>query len=341
MANPADSGGGHPVPFFIMGSPRSGTTLVAQILDAHSRLSVYFEMSYHVTFRPLARLYGDLGDERNRRRFVRDVLDHLRVQRAETPSIGEVEQALVAPTFEGILETLLGLQARQQDKLRGGEKTPLNYLYLDDIRSGFPDSPVIYLMRDPRDVVLSMRKAWNMSNSDATRVWNQAYLKFAQGPSAGVHLVRYEQLVREPAATTEAICRALGESFEPEMVATSRRVPKQLEAIRHLDLTKLGGAVVTSSVGNYKELGGPEIREIEAACAMGMEAMGYEFTGPAPEITPPVIEGTGFLRHAVDRLRYLGHNPERWRRGLFRWRMALMVRLRYVVRLGFRRPSPR
>lgn len=336
-ANTAQPWAGHPVPFFVMGSPRSGTTLAAQILDSHSRLSVYIEMNYYGTFYPTIRMYGDLRQDGNRRRFIADVLRLIRLQRAAAPGLDEVDGALLAPTFEGVLEALIQLQARQQGKVRGGEKTPLHYKYLTEIVAGFPRSPVIFLMRDPRDVVLSMRKAWNSSIYEATQVWNEAFLRFTEATASNVHLVRYEELVHDPGGTAERMCKALGEVYEPEMLQPSRRIPEQLKAIGHLDLTRLSGPVVTSSIGNYKEMTAQDIREIEAACAMGMEAMGYEFSVSAPRITVPVVQRPGLVLHFYRRLRYYGRNPERWRRGMFRWKIALRVRVRYLLTLGFLR----
>lgn len=325
---------GRPVPFFIMGSPRSGTTLAAQLLDGHSRLAVYLEMTYYGTFGPIIHMYGDLRRPGNRRRFIGDVLGLIRLQRAEPPGIDAVEHALVAPTFEGILATLLELHARGRGKVRGGEKTPLHFRYLTEIRAGFPHSPVLYLMRDPRDVVLSMRKAWNMSIREGTQVWNEAFLRVTEERDPAVHLVRYEQLVDDPAAKTAELCGILGESFEPEMVHTVDRVPEQVKAIRHLDLTKLSGPVVSSSVGNFREMSSDEIEAIEAACAAGMEAMGYTFTTARRKEYAPAAERRGRIRLVADRLRYYGFNGERWRRGMFRWRVSLRVRARHLLSLG-------
>lgn len=320
--------------FFIVGCPRSGTTLTGQILDGHSRLAVYLEMNYYSTFRPLSRLYGDLRLTNNRRRFVRDVQEHLRTQRADPPSVDEIEHALTAPTFEGILEALLAVHAAKQGKARGGDKTPLNYAFLPEILSGFPQSPVAYLVRDPRDVVLSMRKAWSATTHDATRTWNAAYLKLVETPSSRVHVVRYEELAEDPSGATRRLCEALGERFEPGMLDIAGRVPDELRSVRHLDLSKLDGPVVPSSIGTHKEMSRSEIREIEAACGMGMEALGYAFSGSAPRITAPAIARPGFLHHLVERLRYYGTNRERWRRGAARWRMALRVRAHWLIRRG-------
>ena len=322
-----------------MGAPRSGTTLAAQLLDGHTRLAVYLEMTYYGTFGPIIRLYGDLSREANRRRFLADVFDLIRLQRAEPPTIAVVEEALLEPTFEGILTTLLELHARQRGKVRGGEKTPLNLLYLDQILAGFPTSPVLYLMRDPRDVVLSMRKTWNTPIREAVEVWNSALERYEERAS-DVHLVRYEQLVHQPAATAAEMCRAIAEPFEPEMLRHERGVSDQLKGIRHLNLAKLNGPVVSSSVGNFKQMSAQDIRAIETACAAGMERMGYELASshrPVRTAQAPTLRRRRFVRLVIDRLRYYGVNRERWRRGMFRWRISTRARLRHGVLSCFRR----
>ena len=329
--------GGRPVPFFIVGCPRSGTTLAAQILDGHSRLAVYLEMTYYGTFGPIVRFYGDLARPRDRRRFVEDALELVRLQRGEPPTPSQVEEALVAPTFEGVLATLLELNARRQGKVRGGEKTPLHFKHLPEILEGFPDSPVLFLVRDPRDVAVSMRKAWGTSVQEAAAVWNEAYASLTASGGPRVHLVRYERLVGDPVATTQKMCAALGEPFEPAMVESAGRVPAQLKAIRHLDLTRLSGPIVSSSVGSFKQLSADDVEEIEAACAAGMEAMGYELiTSPARSARATAARPS-LPRQAVDRLRYYGLNRERWRRGMFRWRLTLRVRLRHAMTPASRR----
>ena len=85
-------------PFFIMGCPRSGTTLAAQILDGHSRLAVYLETNYYLFFRPILHMYGDLRRRGNRKRLIAHVLEAVRIQRATPPSVDDFHEALEAPT---------------------------------------------------------------------------------------------------------------------------------------------------------------------------------------------------------------------------------------------------
>ncbi len=114
------------------------------------------------------------------------------------------------------------------------------------------------------------------------------------------------------------------------------RIPEHLRAIRHLDLGRLDSPVSTGSIGHYREMRGNEVAEIEAICAEGMAAMGYERTTTSRVIAarprPP-----GRIRFGLDRLRYYGVNPERWRRGWARWRMILGLWARYLLDAGLLR----
>ena len=135
-------------PFFIVGCPRSGTTLVAQMLDSHSSIAVYLETGYYPFFHANLRLYGDLARARNLERLIGHVRRAILSQGVEPPPSSEIAANLVEPSFEGILATFLNFYAQQQGKTRSGEKTPTHFRYLDEIGEGFPESPVLFLMRD-------------------------------------------------------------------------------------------------------------------------------------------------------------------------------------------------
>jgi len=323
-----------PPPFFIMGCPRSGTTLVAQILDSHSRVAVYLETNYYPLFRPDLDWYGDLRQASNLNRLTTNLLEAIRVQGVTPPEIEEFQKALVAPNFEGVLTTLLHLYARQQGKIRSGEKTPMHYRYLSEILEKFPQSPVIFLMRDPRDTVRSMQKAFSQSVASATRTWNEAYLHYSQS-SRPVHLVRYEDLVQEPFRVVKEMCALLGEPYEPTMFRFYERIPEYLRAITHIDLSKLSSPVAASSIGKFREMPADDIKQIEATCAVGMEAMDYPVTTSLAKVAVETVpKEPNCLCFLLDRLRYYRLNRERWRRAWSRWRMMLQLRVHYLLTLG-------
>lgn len=328
--SPASSPERMPPPFFIVGAPRSGTTLLGRILDGHPRIAVYHETHYYPLFRPDLIRYGDLRREANLKRLVEDVIEVTRVQGfMAPPTAREIIAAVPEPTFAGVLTALLQLHARQQDKIRSGDKTPGHHAYLAEILETFPGSPVIFVLRDPRDTVLSIRRALGASLNGAARTWNRAFRSYRKY-SGRVRLVRYEELVREPQKTMEDICAFLGETFDGGMFRFSARVPESLAA--RPNFKKLLQEVDADSVGNFRRLTAREIGEIEALCAEGMEALGYPFTGskPAP-VAEPAPSKTDFI---LDRLRYYGTDWKRWRRGWMRWKIVLRVRLRYFLLPG-------
>ncbi len=318
-------------PFFIVGSPRSGTTLAGQILDGHSRLAVYQELNLHQTFASCLHLYGDLGDPRCRRRLLGDVVGLLRLQRADAPTVEELEALVATPTLEGVLGAVLRHHAAAQGKPRAGEKTPLNFQYLPRLRRAFPQSPVVFLVRDPRDVALSMQRAWGTPIREAVTTWNRAWLSLREAPPGAVHLVRYEHLVADPEGAIRGICAALGEDFEGGLLDPGGRVPRQFTDIGHRDLATLSGPIVASSVGRHRDMPHADLAAIEAACAGGLRALGYPMLTDPPPGAAPTLDAPGPLRHGLDRLRYYGTSAERWRRGAYRWRLVARLQAR---RLG-------
>jgi len=137
-AKPIETG---PRPLFIVGFPRSGTTMVEQTLSAHPRISAGDELTFvnditHLMPRmlnsplPYPEALADLwmGDQR-------EGLDNLRdyyLQRAR--QLGIVEPGATWFT----------------------DKMPLNETHLGLIALMFPDAPVIHVLRHPLDIVLSV-----------------------------------------------------------------------------------------------------------------------------------------------------------------------------------------
>ncbi len=323
------TGGAPPSPIFIMGCPRSGTTLLAQILNCHSRISIYHETYYYPVFHGELAHYGDLRRQENLERFLADLFEHLRIQRVEPPDPEEFRRALVAPTFPGVLHTLLHLYARRQSKLRSGDKTPGHHAHVARLREDFPESPMLFLLRDPRDTVLSMQRVFRTSVKGAAARWNRAFQDYVRS-SPSIHAVRFEELVRDPERVLQTVCGHLGERFEPAMLQYYEHVPPEFLDRRHAG--RLRGPIDASSVGNYRELPARHVALIEEICAEGMEALGYERTTPRRAPTPaPPEPASGRLRFVVDQLRYYGFHRERWKRGWFRWRMSLRLRLRSLL----------
>jgi hypothetical protein len=201
--------------FFIVGCPRSGTTLLSVLLDRHPQLCVTPETSFYDEVAPRLRWPG--------RRRVRKVLSGWR----RLPELGlDAERVASAlprwPWRQGeVLAALLWLYAQERRKARAGEKTPQHLLHVPRLLHDFPGARVLCMLRDGRDAALSLNAMpWMQAVSlrDAAHQWS-FYARRTEQLSRRYpdqfHVVRYEELVREPAAALRTIMPLLGERFEP------------------------------------------------------------------------------------------------------------------------------
>ncbi len=224
-------------PVFIVGAPRSGTTLLAAMLDAHSKLSCGPETHF---FRKLAQvnvrtLIAQKSWPEKALQFVSSI-EH-------TSSLGsakkfllnkyQIEPAEVArflehrsPEVSHILESVTVQYMERMGKRRWVEKTPDHLEYVATIRLYFPDSPIIRIVRDPRDVALSLTKVpWGVRTVTEALMFlrrlddNSASFFATDG---NVHTLYYEDLITDPEGTLKSLCNFIGEPFEEGMLDTSR-----------------------------------------------------------------------------------------------------------------------
>jgi hypothetical protein len=209
-------------PIFVVGCPRSGTTLVQCILSASSQAFSLPESHFFSWVLPAIDARPDtiIGPER---------LDALR--RAM-----DTEAELVLPdTFWTALRGVLPLTAadilvavvehfRPAPDLRAIEKTPRHVLHLYTIAAAFPDAVFVNVVRDPIDVassllgvpfessrsVLSYAQRWGES-IEAARAFERA----APGR---IKTVVYEQLVRAPEPLVRDLAAFVDLPYEPAML---------------------------------------------------------------------------------------------------------------------------
>ena len=120
-----DAGSSSAKPIFIVGMPRSGTTLLEQILSRHSAVGSAGELSF---WRDRGRRIMSLSTET----FHPDEL------------------------FRGAQDYLALLQKQVGDTERVTDKFPSNYLYLGLLYLAFPNAKFIHAKRHPIDTCLSM-----------------------------------------------------------------------------------------------------------------------------------------------------------------------------------------
>lgn len=215
-------------PFFIVGFPRSGTTLLRLMLNSHSRIAVPFESDFIPRYYRALDAYGDLGIARNMEHLLRDICDESFVRKGGLiPDPGQV-LARNPRSYRELVCAVFDAFAASHGKIRWGDKDPDNLQEMDVLWNLFPRCKFIHIVRDGRDVALSMRTLdWGSRNLPrvAQRWANQVALARRIGNVLGAdHYleVHFERLVRNPEQELRRICKFLGEEFEPGMLEYHR-----------------------------------------------------------------------------------------------------------------------
>lgn len=173
-------------PVFIVGMPRSGTSLVEQILASH----------------PCIFGAGEL-DELNR--FANSMQDGIGSAFPYPACLDRITQATVDSLSKQYLDQLLALDDKA---LRVTDKMPHNFLHLGMIAMLFPGARVIHVMRDPMDVCLSIyfQKFNNLhayaNNLSDLGYYYRTYEKLMAHWRSVIELplleIQYEKLVADP-----------------------------------------------------------------------------------------------------------------------------------------------
>src|SRR6202000_521244 len=143
-------------PFFIVGSGRSGTTLLRLILCGHSRLHIPPEtwyILYMVKELPVAGLLTPTQIER----AITLMVDSYRwPDMSMTPhELRQEVQRLPRPRLVDIINIVYHRHLRASGKQRFGDNTPIYFKIVSQLIDLYPDAKFIHLIRDGRDVAIS------------------------------------------------------------------------------------------------------------------------------------------------------------------------------------------
>jgi hypothetical protein len=269
--------------FFIFGAPRSGTTLLSATLDLHSEIVVPAETDFIV---PLALIVEQVPDASVGRALVsRFVASTARFRHSlgEFLSERDIERALVDAPYSaaGVLDAIYAAVAAKAGKRLAGDKSPndLGAVFLLRRAGVFAsDFKVIHLVRDVRDVVLSLRAVGWMQRPELTfaRAWSNRNVALHEQLKDEPHryrLVKFEELVVDPPAVVRALTDFLGVTFEPAMLEHASRGLRHRGEAHHQNL---GRPFLRERAHAWREEMDPEMLRIcEDNAREGLRLFGY------------------------------------------------------------------
>jgi len=276
-----------PAPFFIVGCPRSGNTLVRAILNMHPRLTIPDETYWIVALAPRHLDLGfprqlPSGASRFRRHSTRDVDRILQyftfpLLNLEADEVLRRVDAERPRDYAALVRLILGMHAASVGKPRWGDKTPRYVAHLRLLHRMFPDAQFVHVVRDGRVVAASLSEHDGRSAVCAAGFWRKHVMAGrcageAIGPSSYLE-VRLEDLTRDPTQAVKRICRFLGERFAPEQLEYFRELDPKRLPYRHRHLARPPEA----GLRDWRNgLSRPQQMQIEALCAPALRAFGYD-----------------------------------------------------------------
>jgi hypothetical protein len=277
-------------PIFIVGCPRSGTTMLRDLLRSHPHLTFPGETHFIPAF---YRGYGDPRDCAEARKLAAAILE-LRWVRAWNLRL-EADSFADCRSFREVLCHLYEAWARREIKPRWGDKTPNYVTEIPLLAKLFPEARIIHIYRDGRDVAMSwVRARFTPQNMyTAARLWSSwvgAGRRTGAALPRGMYLeLRYEQLLAQPRETMQRVCEFVGEPFDEAILRLSpimknrrshrvfnpfaRKLPRPVE-------------IVSSNCGKWKTRMPARDRVLfESVAGDLLQSLGYETEGRTRRIS--------------------------------------------------------
>lgn len=241
---------------FVVGAPRSGTTLMERVLNSHSKL---FSMQQETGLISLRNIFSR---------------DHFGLSREENKQLFSESSDLV----DFFTRAARLLESRNEGRTLI-EKTPQHVLHIGFLTRYFPNARFVNVVRDGRDAYCSSRKHPNVRlNSPAiyARYWKRcidAGLSVKANPI--VHTVRYEDFTSDPQSHLQKVMAFLDLELEPsQFEATQVQADARSSFERH---QRLAQPITSATVGRWRdELTDQQVQDFQAVAGSELEAYGYE-----------------------------------------------------------------
>jgi hypothetical protein len=219
---------------FVVGAPRSGTTMLRLMLDAHPELAIppetYFITKAQKTWRAAKRRPGEDRTET----FIESVTGHKRWPDFHLDAdefAARVRERQPKRLGEGV-RVFYEMYADKVQKPHWGDKTPFYVRKMDLIHRVLPEARFIHLIRDGRAVALSIKDLWFGPDTieGCAEFWVERIDEArAQAQELPNYIeVIYEDLVRDPEPNLRRIAEFIELPFDERMVRYYENVDERI-----------------------------------------------------------------------------------------------------------------
>jgi hypothetical protein len=269
-------------PLVIIGSPRSGTTFLSHMVNRFFDMRVSRDNGTVLRFHRLLKHYEPLSDAGNLRRLISHLYaDHYFQERviARGLSLGEADlfERVHPRTYAALVAAAFGAAAESYQRTSWGYKrASMARSTSGNVNAVFPKARIVHIIRDAREVALSMRAA---SGALLERSWHFAATDWVSHVSSGRELaaevgpqryteIRYEELMSSPADTMIRVLDFLGGGANRD--ASAARIRAEIDGLVKRDNTAKW----------RKQLPEGGVRQIERVAGPMLLELGYPLTAP-------------------------------------------------------------
>jgi hypothetical protein len=308
---------------FFVGCPRSGTTLVQRLGNAHPELAVAHETRW------IARWYerriGVTAEGFVTSEFVERLLGHGRFKalKIKPDELVRAYRDREPVRYAEFVSMLFDRFAARRGKRLAGDKSPAYVRSLPTLHALWPEAKFVHIIRDGRDVCLSVLDwqqgvprfpTWEEDPVTTTAVWWEWNVRLGResGQELGPDLyceLRYEALMADPERECAQLCAFLEIPADDAML---RFHEGRMREDPRLDAKK-AWRPVTAGVRNWRDQMAPaDVSRFEAAAGPLLDELGY--ARAAPSLGAQQVERAARLREAfADEVRARGRSiPTAW-----------------------------
>lgn len=219
--------------FFILGLPRSGTTLLEQMLDQHSDIKVCPEItSGQIIWRlNAAKKIKDRAIHLLLLNYISDRASFFNTYMNDCLAVHALREfSFPICTVNWFKPLIMDFVSAKKAHLFG-EKAPENIVHIKELQSAFPGSKFIIMVRHPLDVIYSIYENASHINGlkyspgdilkfvkPVIKRYLNTIIKYKKEDHPHHLLIKYEELINDPQLILVKICQFLGIEFEPQML---------------------------------------------------------------------------------------------------------------------------